>query len=293
MPLFRMFRRWRGFTLIELLVVIAIIAILIGLLVPAVQKVREAANRLSSSNNLKQQTLATVNMADTNQGLLPTYSGSYYPNTQPWNNNSWTSAYGSPFFHLLPYIEQEPLYKAASWTPNPGWNMKYYGVIPTQFWNAPKIYTAAGDPSFQNTGSNAWQTSYVVNFDAFGGYNGNIIYPAGFADGTSNTILFAESYARLHWWLDGSNWFMGTTQHLNWNWSVGYSWAQTPKTPPFQVKPMPTANAQYWTAQSFSTAGIMVGMGDGSARMVSASVTPRTFMAACTPAGNDIVGPDW
>src|SRR5690349_14679033 len=96
-----------GFTLIELLVVIAIIAILIGLLLPAVQKVREAAARIKCTNNLKQISLATVNASDTHEGLMPPGDG-LYPATQPVNLNS----YASVFFHILPYVEQDNAYKA-------------------------------------------------------------------------------------------------------------------------------------------------------------------------------------
>jgi prepilin-type N-terminal cleavage/methylation domain-containing protein/prepilin-type processing-associated H-X9-DG protein len=134
MAMLKLLRAWRAFTLIELLVVIAIIAILIGLLLPAVQKVREAANRLKCQNNLKQLALAchdyhsAWSVFPPGSALNPDWSGND-PNYGPWNSGTggWKWDQCSWQVYILPYIEQENFYKNV-FVAN-GLGQPYYDVI--------------------------------------------------------------------------------------------------------------------------------------------------------------------
>ncbi len=208
-----MVRKRGGFTLIELLVVIAIIAILIGLLLPAVQKVREAAARMQCGNNLKQLGLAMHNCHDTH-GKLPPALGSFpNPNLGPGG------AFGNGLFHILPFFEQDNLYKASQGTllgiPNvyyPGNNLVYAQKI--------KTFVCPSDPSSQNGGpvqdyrGISWGVgNYAFNTLIFSKQNGinyttpptpngsgydpagAAIIPGTFTDGMSNTLLAGEKYA--------------------------------------------------------------------------------------------------
>jgi prepilin-type N-terminal cleavage/methylation domain-containing protein len=310
--LFRI-RRLRGFTLIELLVVIAIIAILIGLLVPAVQKVREAAARIQCANNLKQITLATINCADTHDGKLPPSIG-LYPNN---NMNGPGQSDGGVFLHILPFIEQDNLFNISSAHDDDRNSTNWSAATGLQTysqWHIPstnvKIYKCPSDRTHIDwTQSTA---SYGVNGQIFrinywGGWsNGLAHYPSSIADGTSNTIFFTEKLAycdlpvctagRSHPCASDSD----NIYHNYWpDWgSLLASDDEGQPTgpasiPQFSPPGSSPAICDGARASSAHTAGINTALGDGSVRFVGRGVSATTWWSAMTPASGDILGNDW
>jgi prepilin-type N-terminal cleavage/methylation domain-containing protein len=292
--------RRRGFTLIELLVVIAIIAVLIGLLVPAVQKVRETAARLQSANNLKQITLAVHN-----------YEGTF----KRLPGNAVTKPSGlrvSCHWLLLPYIEETSLQTASGVS-----NATYLA-------NAKAIVSTFIAPLDASVPSNIitingveWAASnYAANHTVFG-TPGNGTNWTGFvnnsfdttrriqniSDGASNTVMFGERYAQCS--SGGSLWAYRNTDptptgpsYPGWarmsffpaNWTSNNHSMPFTAVPP-QIQPT-VANCSPYNLQAFTTSGCQVSMCDGSVRTVPTSISSTVWFAAIWPDDGLVLG-DW
>jgi type II secretory pathway pseudopilin PulG len=161
-----------AFTLFQLLIVIAILAILIGLLLPAVQKVREAAARTQSFNNLKQIALATINYADSNKGVLP-------PGVD--DKHFSTAAY------ILPYLEQNNLFQTIDFKKsiddkaNANARMAQIKMFLSPRDGIPSVKAEWG------------ATNYLFNDQVFVPIAQQMRFPASITDGTSNTVLDGET----------------------------------------------------------------------------------------------------
>ncbi|MBA4192111.1 MAG: hypothetical protein C0467_29385 [Planctomycetaceae bacterium] len=321
--------RQRAFTLIELLVVIAIIAVLIGLLLPAVQKVRAAAARSQSQNNLKQIGLGLHSFND-GRGTLPPAMG-YTPKAQE------RATAGTALFAILPYVEQQVAYEQSykvHWYYEyfTTWGAAYYAAYNSAPWNqlmyrgervstGVKIFLAPGDPTGYS--DSYPYTSYFANEEALTGTT----KIQTITDGSSNTILFAEGYSSCYssassypayyyragqWNLDVNSYpktynygtysytysaptFKRHTGHTN---SDSYIWNGTdyvfqpggPVAPmTFQSNPGTNGQCEPRVPQSF-TGSICILMGDGSVRQVNPSVDLATWQGAITPAGGETLG---
>jgi len=317
----RLFNQWRArvkaFTLIELLVVIAIIAILIALLVPAVQKVREAAARTQCVNNLKQIMLGVHSYHDTYKRVPPVEAVTKAFGTPYGNFWSPDGTNGTIFFFILPYVEQSPLYKAAN-----GDSMSnatvYQTVVP--------IYICPSDPSVQNAGTyggcgqmnginiqrdNFASCNYAANVMVFEP-RGTLPLSTAMPDGTSNTVCFAERYKNCS--PDGAHgggctlpaWAWNTARNGGDCWTSPTFGAQNDGigqmncggalysngNVPFQAGP--SAQSCNWYVTQGGHAGTMqVALGDGSVRGVADSLSVNTWVHACTPNDGNPLGSDW
>jgi len=280
-----------------LLVVIAIIAILIGLLLPAVQKVREAAARMSCTNNLKQLSLGTINCADTNDKKLPPSIGLYTGNTPSANQSN-----GGLFLHILPYIEQQNVYKATLVNPDPdgrnGNNPTYSQWTPAAQNAKISVYGCPTDHTYLGNNNGQGRSSYGINGQVFRhNYNwGNVglsLFPAYLSDGTSNTIFYTEKLSLTKNCTGCCNNYIDNFWP-DWGPLISSSDCSMPTGvgAMFQVQPKDNVSDGN-RASGDHTGGINVALGDGSVRFVSQSVAPLTYWAALTPNQGEVIGGNW
>lgn len=294
--------RRTGLSLVELLVVIAILAIMIGLLLPAVQKVRSAAALAQSQNNIKQLGLGFHNLATIHDGALP---GHYDSAIDPYGGSG-------PFISILPAIERDNLYRAFR---DGRLSIDQGEVQPVATFINPLdpsrgVYNSKYFQPYKDLDPNRLSvSSYALNAQFwFKRPNLNRI-----SDGTSQTIWLAEHYAyKCHnttfiYTLSSGGGWEGSPQPplFGMHWEMGRPLPgdyvpTTSGNPPvstsapgvtFQLRPS-IDDCDPRQPNASSSSGLQVGLADGSVRIIRHGIDPKVFWGAVTHAGGEILA-DW
>ncbi len=250
-----------GISAVQLLVVLAILLLLLAFLAPALQRVREAAARTQSMNNLKQLGLSVHNCNDTYR-KMPPIAGEFVNKT------------GSLHYFLLPFIEQQNLY-----------NMAQDAVWDSEVWSKPLPILLDPRDTSAPPGNvfEGWlaTTNYAGNWMVFGDGKATASIPASIPDGTSNTLMFATRYQMCN----GTPTAWGYPGMYLWAPQVAFYSLAVPQHAPVQ------ADCDPQRPQAIGNTTI-IGFFDGSVRTINPLVSAATWGNVCDPADGNALGND-
>jgi type II secretory pathway pseudopilin PulG len=250
-------------SLVELLIVIFVVAVVIGLLLPGLQHSRISANQSQSQNNLRQMGLAVVNMAVTNNGVLPQSAGAY-PKV--------TTGSSTLFYWMLPYIEQVSVYDLGNLKiPNDAVVSTF--LVPTD----PSVVAGSACTSYASNSLVFTATPVRASAVPLSPRVPLVYYPMSITDGTANTIILMERYAQAYSSqaaADAPN-AAGAVTHY-WNRPTALTTYLTPtETSGVQFAPSGLA-ADNTLPQGMALNGINVALADGSVRLVASNISAKT-----------------